>query len=114
MVSKEACEFDCKASRKRIALVVYFKEEEKRYMILGTLLPRLNKINANLPGPRYSDPEGRDPPKADKSPPRFGPDIGIFASLRHALLNTSMCQGNEKKGNGGQSYVLLKRPIYTP
>ena len=28
MVSKEACEFDCKASRKRIALVVHFKEEE--------------------------------------------------------------------------------------
>jgi len=38
MVSKEACEFDCKASRKRIALVVHFKEEEKRYMTLGTLL----------------------------------------------------------------------------
>jgi len=38
MVSKEACEFDCKAGRKRIALIVHFKEEEERYMILGTLL----------------------------------------------------------------------------
>jgi len=38
MVSKEACEFDCKASRKRIPLVEHFKEEEKRYMASGMLL----------------------------------------------------------------------------